>query len=330
MSDFNYKRVVVILPERLGDSLFHTPSIRLLKTQRPNIELGAIALSTLCAEVLRNNPFIDAVHVAPDIETVKKLANCYDAALVLHDHSAARHCAEALGLPTIIVSSGALGSRHRSQNSFDFVSNLLGIDASNIDNRYALYPDTENFSSVKELLCAHGVNANDILIGCHIGCHSIAKRGLKVWRPLAHPKVWPLDNFIALEAALRKIDSRFRLVLTGSKSERGLGDKFVRLAPSVINLIDHTSVLDLAALMQSLKLFISSDTGALHVACASEVGLIALFGATDLEVTGPHPMQKNYTVLQGAELADIRVAEVIDSVLAHSDIIQSRSIEKPQ
>ena len=320
MPNFDYSSILIILPERLGDALFHTPAIRLLKIERPDLHIGVVALSTLCAELLKNNPFIDAIHVTPSADDARRLSSAYDATLLLHDHKAARRCAQLIGLPTIIIEKGTRGSSHRSQNSYDFICKLLNVTDAKADHRYNLYPSAENHAHIQGLLRANGASEGDILIGCHIGCHSIAKRGWKFWRPLTHPKVWPLENFIALEAALREIDHRFRLVLTGSKSERGLGEKFTRATPTVINLIDQTSVLDLAALMQHITLFISSDTGALHVACATGVGLVALFGPTRLDVTGPHPMQPNYTILQRAQLTDITVPQVISAITEHPDI----------
>ena len=322
MSNFNYQRAVVILPERLGDSLFHTPSLRLLKTQRPDIKLDVIALSTLCAEVLQNNPYIDAVHVLPSKSRTKILAQHYDVTLLLHTHDLAQQYAEWLAIETIPISSPAT-PRHWSQHSLEFTCSLLGVDPYGIDGHYDLFPLANNFEKVSSLLQASGHNDGDILIGCHIGCHSIAKRGLKFWRSLTHPKAWPFENFVALEAALRAKNPRIRLVLTGSQGEKRLGEKFIRYAPRTINLIDKTSVLDLAALMDRLTLFITPDTGVMHVACARKVGIVALFGPTQLQVTGPHPMRDSYRVLQATNLADISTDEVLATVIRHPDLLRA-------
>jgi hypothetical protein len=68
------------------------------------------------------------------------------------------------------------------------------------------------------------VTERDILIGCH----SIAKKGWKFWQPLTHPKIWPLKNFIEMEAALRQANRRIRVVLTGSATlcSRSRSNKF--------------------------------------------------------------------------------------------------------
>jgi ADP-heptose:LPS heptosyltransferase len=317
-SMFDFRRVAIILPERLGDALFHSPSIRLLKTVRPNISIEIIALSTLSASIVENSPFIDRVHVAPSKSTLKRLANSYDVVMNIHDHAASRKVVEWLGIPSI-TATPVDPAKHQSENSLAFFQSLLQTTVPSEAKRYDLFPTEENFSAVGSLL--KGVaTGEDILIGCHVGCHSIAKRGYKIWKPLVHPKVWPLEHFIELEARLRHTNPCFRLVLTGSKSEKKLGKIFMKAAPATIDLIGKTSVTELAALMRSLILFVTGDTGALHTACATNVGILALFGPTSSQNTGPYPMQPNYRILQAPTIDQISVSKVYDAILNHPDI----------
>lgn len=317
---FDYKRAIIILPERLGDALFHTPAIRLLKKIRPDMHVGVIALSPLCASLLENNPDIDQIYTEPDQNSTAQLSKNYDVAINVHNHSGSRRYVDWLNLPTL-TEHAPDPSRHQSRQSLEFFMEILGCGIDADDDRYRLFPTAANFKKISELLAVHNADpARDILIGCHIGCHSMAKQGWKFWKPMAHEKVWPFAHFVALDAALREYDSRFRLVLTGSNAELKLGKKFVRAAPTAINLIEQTSVLDLAALMASLALFITSDTGTLHVACATDIGLVGLFGPSDPNRTGPYPMQSKYAVLRTANVGDISVAQVRDAVLAHPDV----------
>ena len=110
-------------------------------------------------------------------------------------------------------------------------------------------------------------------------------------------------------------NTRIKLVITGSNSEKVLGKKLEKRAPNIINFIDQTTVPQLYSLMQRLKLFISPDTGLMHVACASNVPLIALFGYTSLTRTGPYPQLKDLTLIQGSSMVDITVDEVFQAVV---------------
>lgn len=325
MDRFDYQRVLIILPERLGDALFHTPSIQLLRTMRPDIRIGVLALSPLTAGMLANNPALDAIHLAADKTATQALAPHYDVILKLHDHSEARKYAAWLGLP-VLTYTYVPTDLHRSQRSLYMIRDLLGCAVPNDIGRYRLYPAPANFDAVATLLREQHYDADrDILIGCHLGCHSIAKRSFSFWRPLAHPKVWPLENFAALDAALRARDTAFRLVLTGSKQEQKLAARLRRQTPSAIDLVDRTSVLDLAALTRHLALFVSSDTGALHVACAGDIGIVALFGPTSTTLTGPWPPSDKQRVLQADCIEAISVQQVLDTILDHPAIVAAQN-----
>ena len=315
------KNIVIVLPERLGDSIFHTPSIALIKKAHPEINIDIIALSPLSAMVVENNPHVRNIYIEPGKEELKRIASGYDAAIPVHPHARSKKQIEIMKIRTL-RGTPKTTSRHQSGMAFSAMKNLLDVEALPGEEKYKLYPGKDNHDKISQLLAENDTSAEkDILIGCHIGCHSFTKRRLSFWRPMVHPKVWAFENFVALEAELRKINPRFRLVLTGSKQEEMLGEKFKKVAPKAINLINKTSVLDLAALMESLTIFISSDTGAMHVACASNVGVIALFGPTSLENTGPYPMQPNYRVLQAPAINDIRVEEVLNTIVSHPAVI---------
>lgn len=317
---FNYKNVAIILPERLGDTLFHTPSIRLLRKMRPDIRIDIIALSSLAASIVENNPYVNLVYVSPSAIELKRIAENYDVVINIHNHAASRRCVETLGISSITVVPMP-EVKHQAAHSIAFFQQLLDCEIGSGENRYNLFPSKANHNKIDALLNAHNFSPeNELLIGCHIGCHSIAKKGLKFWQPLTHPKVWPLKNFIAMEAALRSADRKIRVVLTGSAAEARLGARFMRAAPHTINLIEKTSVLDFAALMERLALFVSPDTGTLHVACATNVGIVALFGPTSLQATGPYPMQPHYRTLQAMQTHDITVEQVCAAILAHPSV----------
>lgn len=315
---FDYKSVAVIVPERLGDTLFHTPSIRFLRKTRPHMRIEIVALSALAASVFENNPYVDAVHAKPNRRVLNQISSRCEAVLNIHNHFTSRQCVQTLNLPAITAVPLPY-VQHAAAHSQEFFQQLLGAKIASDEKRYTLFPSPSNRAKIEALLGAHNVDAStDFLIGCHIGCHSIAKNGWKLWKPLAHPKIWPLQNFIALAAMLRREDRRLRLVLTGSAGEARMGQQFMRADPSVINLIGKTSTLDLAALMALLRVFVTSDTGALHVACATDVGLVALFGPTSPQVSGPYPVQPQHTIIRAQALQDIPPTAVYEAVINHS------------
>lgn len=314
MRKMAYLKIILVLPARLGDALFCTPAIHLLQKHWPQAQLDVLAMSAVTADMLAFNPAIKKIYTEKD--DLAKLAQQYDLALNLHfealsDQQLATFAAEAKSIeaPNII--------KHQSAQALEFIQRILSCEIDSTDLPYRLFPQPEHFQAVKTKLLAQGVDLdNDILIGCHLGCHRIA--GLSWWKLLkgaSHKKVWPLKKFLELEATLRKENPRIRFVLTGSKSEQHLAQKFIKSAPSSINLIDKTSVLELAALMHYLKLYLTSDTGTLHVACATQVNLVALFGPTSLVRTGPYPQREHHTIIQQPRITKLKVADVKQVVM---------------
>lgn len=321
---FDYESAAIIVPERLGDTLFHTPSIRFLRKMRPAMRIEIIALSELSASVFENNPYVDAVHIAPGRDVLQQIAARCQVVLNIHNHAASRECVKALGLPCVTATFSP-HVEHAAAHSQEFFQNLLDEKIPDDEKRYTLFPAPANYAKIEKFLRAQLADpAGDLLIGCHIGCHSIAKKGWKFWTTPTHPKAWPIDNFIALAALLRNTDLRFRLVLTGSTGEIRLGRKLEAREPSAINLIGKTSVVDFAALMDSLRLFIAPDTGTLHAACATDVGLIALFGPTSPRVTGPFPLRPQHCIIHSGKNMEAITPEMVHAaILNHPNIQQA-------
>ena len=321
MSVFDYESIAIIVPERLGDALFHTPSIRFLRKMRPAIRIEIVALSELSASIFENNPYVNAVHIKPSRDTLRQIAARCRATLIIHNHAASRQCAQSLGLPCITATFSP-HVEHAAAHSQEFFQDLLAEKIPVDEKHYTLFPANNNRSKIEALLNEYNADpTTDFLIGCHIGCHSIAKKGWKFWKTPTHPKAWPVENFSELAGLLRNADSRFRLVLTGSAGEVRLGRKLEAREPSVINLIGKTSVLDFAALMSCLRLFVAPDTGTLHAACATDVGLIALFGPTSPKGTGPFPLQPQHRIIHpGKTIEEITPEMVHEEILNHPNI----------
>lgn len=317
---FDYESVAIIVPERLGDTLFHTASIRFLRKMRPAIRIEIIALSELSASIFENNPYIDAVHIQPGRDALKTIAKRCQIVLNIHNHAASRECAKALDLPCITATPSP-HVQHTAAHSQEFFQALLEEKIPADEKCYTLFPTDNHRAKILALLGEHSADpARDFLIGCHIGCHSIAKKGWRFWKTPTHPKAWPIEHFAKLATLLRKTDSRFRLVLTGSAGEVRLGRKLEAREPAAINLIGKTSVLDLAALMDFLRVFVTPDTGTLHAACATDVGLIALFGPTSPQATGPYPLRSQHRIMQAESIEKITPQMVHDEILNHPAI----------
>ena len=55
-----------------------------------------------------------------------------------------------------------------------------------------------------------------------------------------------------------------------------------------LNLINNTTLPELALLLKQAKLMVSNDTGPMHLAGALGTPVVAIFGPTNLLLTGPY------------------------------------------
>ena len=101
-------------------------------------------------------------------------------------------------------------------------------------------------------------------------------------------KEWPLLNFG--ELCIRLCEIGKKVVIAGSPDDVEKGqfiENYVK-SDNLINLVGQTTMAELIELIRHCHIFISADTGPLHIANALKKPLIALFGTTSPHRTGPY------------------------------------------
>lgn len=111
-------------------------------------------------------------------------------------------------------------------------------------------------------------------------------------------KNWPLRSFLELAERLP-----CRVEWTAGPEE-----ELPRSLPS----IRFANLLHLADWLAGARLYIGNDSGITHLAAASGVPTLALFGETKPEVWAPRGT--NVTILQHTPLADLSVGAVLDAI----------------
>jgi len=100
-------------------------------------------------------------------------------------------------------------------------------------------------------------------------------------------KCWPPDRFAqALNAFLSHKDAD--VILFGTPAELPVSAAIAaNLTKPPIDLTGKTPIADLPALLSQCHLFLGNDSGAMHVAAAVGLPVVAIFGPTDPEGTSP-------------------------------------------
>jgi len=99
-------------------------------------------------------------------------------------------------------------------------------------------------------------------------------------------KMWPLEHFTTLIHRLVDREGA-QVFILGGPDELALTGKLEQTSGGrAVNLAGKDTLDTLPALLSRLDVFISGDTGPLHVAALAGTATIALFGPTDYRRTG--------------------------------------------
>ena len=104
-------------------------------------------------------------------------------------------------------------------------------------------------------------------------------------------KNWPAARFIEVARALRaQMGATFFLV--GAPEDQAVcGEIAAALGDGAVNLCGQTSLVELGSVLQEMDLALTVDSGPMHIAAALGVPVLALFGPTDPQRTGPYGPQ---------------------------------------
>ncbi|MGC8644385.1 MAG: glycosyltransferase family 9 protein [Isosphaeraceae bacterium] len=104
-----------------------------------------------------------------------------------------------------------------------------------------------------------------------------------------YTKRWPPEHFAEVA---RRAAAEFGagLVVVGSADDRPLALTLARkLGPlPLLDLTGTTTLIQLAALARESELFLSNDTGPLHLAAAAGAAVVGIYTCTDPRLTGPY------------------------------------------
>lgn len=116
--------------------------------------------------------------------------------------------------------------------------------------------------------------------------------GLNPGAAYGSAKQWLPDRFAATARAVAE-ELGGSAVIFGGPGELDVASEILLMCPdhakagSVMNMAGKTTLRELAALISECDAFVSNDSGPMHMAYALKTPLVAIFGSTSAELTGP-------------------------------------------
>ena len=282
------KRILVVVPNWIGDSLMATPVLRALKENVKSSYTGVLAHSRVL-DIFKNNPYVDEIiefdvkkNFFSKLRIISELAGKkFDTAFLLKPSFTKSLICRFSGIKDIYgheskkltLINRPIKSNSQVVHKMDYYLTIiesLGLKAAKKESEFFL---TESeLKKVEPMLS------------------SLPKARFKI---VLHPKanwflkMWPQESFAKLaDKLIGELDAA--VIITGTSQDLELASKIESLMVNKPYLLaGATSLRELAALLRKVDLFISADTGIMHLAASLGTCLIALFGPTHPSASGP-------------------------------------------
>lgn len=299
------RRVLLIQSAFLGDTLLTLPLARDIKARLPGCRLSVLTLPST-AELFKSE-WVDEVLVddkrgkdrglSGTLGVAKRLSGKFDLAIIPHRSFRSALIARLAGIPRRVGFSSSAGRflltdsvpftwlMHDLERNLALLKAVAPELSVRPDESVYLSPEPSMAGAVAERLRAAGVAEDAPVVGVHPG---------SAWPT----KQWPADRFAELCRRLEK--SGVKTVLVGGPSDKGLCQGIAD-SSGALNWAGATTLLELKGLMPRLSLFITNDSGPMHLAAGCGVPTLGLFGPTTREL-GFFPYGPGHRVLE-ADLA---------------------------
>jgi heptosyltransferase-2 len=290
-------RILIRSTNWIGDAIMTTPAVRAIRKNFSHAEISILAKPWVLP-VFENNPHVDqcivydssAKHhgilgklkLARDLkpyhfDVAILLQNAFEAALI--SFLAQIPCrigyntdARGILLSHAVPLNKEIKNKHQTAYYLDI---LKGIGLDTDGQSLTLKVGEKYVNKADKTLDRHGVSSADSVVGINPGA---------TYGPA---KQWFPERFANLADHI--VDAfETRIILFGGPEDLASGMKISQMMRhSPINLSGKTGLGEAMALIKRCKLFITNDSGLMHVAAALDVPLIAIFGSTNPATTGP-------------------------------------------
>ncbi len=177
----------------------------------------------------------------------------------------------------------------------------------------------------KQIFIDNGVDDEKFIIGLHPSFSGLKKIKFRSQRSL-HERGWGEKNWAELAIKLmdyaQKNNKNIQIIMDLLEEDRKLGERIVALSNNTIKMIiPEMNFERYKATLQSMDLFITPNTGPMHVAGALGVKMVALFAVESPDNCGPYIPVEQYTAISAEDMPKSElglVAISVDDVLVAS------------
>lgn len=295
------RRILAVKLSSFGDVVHVTPCLRALRHAFPGADIR-VAIERRWADVLRALPYVDGLveassrtRVTPSylLEIRRALAGCAGPFDLAIDFQGTRRSAAWIYASGARVRAGRGWPRplwraalrpDLSQHAIEVCADVCGRVATPVHDRSPELRTTP---------------ADEERVARLLGDTGVPRDGFVLLNPFSRWDSKGLDVATAAELALRTARlAGDRVVVTGGPEDAERAADVVRLAGAdAVTLAGRFTLAEALCLFRRARLMVSCDSGPMHAAAALGTPVVALFGPTLPERTGPWGAE--HVVLQG-------------------------------
>jgi ADP-heptose:LPS heptosyltransferase len=318
--------LVIRQHNELGDMLCAVPLLRALRQRFPGAFIGLVA-SPVNYEVMLHHPFVDEVILYDKFRLLRAPTRIFTFLRKLRE----RHYDLAIVPSTVSMSftsdamaylcgaryrvgAGSLNgienvsshffnlpvrpewkpeaSVHETERNLEFVR-CIGIDTDDLSIVIALTDEEKRFA--EEFISKH-LREKKTAIGFHPGAGIVPNR-------------WPAERFAHVAARL-SAELNGLVVITCGPLDHAPVQRMIQALSCDFVLVSDMSIRRVAAIIDHLSLYITNDTGLMHVASATSARVLALMRPSKPSQWSPRGYVHRFLVSQTEDITSITEEEV--------------------
>ena len=315
--NFNPHNILVIDFGQLGDVVLSLPALRAIREKFPRSRI-TVAVGKACAAVVDLSGYADATFVVdrvalrdgPKLLSIGRIAKIVqDVRRAKFDFVIDLHSLSETNLLGFLSGASKRLYARRPTRSLDFLANFhtrppVEVRAKHAVDRYLdvlkplgikdaprvprLRTRAGDDASIEQILKKERANTGAPLIGLFPGAGHPSRR-------------WPLERFVELADSLVRNDD-VRIIVFAGPEERTMVQEMRGAFPRSTIIFDKLTISQLASALARLAVFVSNDTGPMHIAAAVGTSVTLLLDRrapkTYLPVEGRHRFIYNNVITE--------------------------------
>lgn len=281
-----FKNILVVRTDRIGDVILTTPALSVLRKAYPQARI-TLLVTPVTRDLVSKNPDINEVIVDDRsgahrgamgfFKLVFELkSRKFDLAIIFHTKKRTNSLCFFAGIPRRIgyknEKFGSLltdpledkrheGKKHEAEYCLDVLKSL-GIGSTDLTLNVSVHEDAEQW--VEQFVQQNRISKEDKLIAIHPGASDPSKR-------------WPESRFAELIDMIVETNMG-KVVLVGEPNVRSISREIMSLTRhKVYELTGLTTIAQLVSLLNHADILVSNDSGPVHIAAGLGRPVVSIF-----------------------------------------------------